>query len=41
VNARRVTIHLTETRDQRLQNFGRDGCSGVVVEIRVLHVVLF
>ncbi len=41
VDARRVTIHLIETRDQRLQNFRRDGSGGVVIEIRVLHLFPF
>jgi hypothetical protein len=41
VDAGSVTIHLTETRHQRLQNFGSDGSGGVVVEIEMLHLPLF
>ena len=41
VDAGRVTIHLTETRHQRLQDFRRDGGGGVVVEIEVLHLYSF
>jgi hypothetical protein len=37
VDAGSVTIHLTETRRQRLQNLGSDGSGGVVVEIEMLH----
>ncbi len=37
VDAGSVTIHLTETRRQRLQNLGSDGSGGVVVEIEALH----
>jgi len=37
VDARRVTIHLTETRHHRLQNFRSDGRGGVVVEVEALH----
>ena len=38
VDAGRVTIHLTETRHHRLQNFRSDGRGGVVVEIEMLHL---
>ena len=38
VDAGRVTIHLTETRHHRLENFRSDGCGGVVVEIEMLHL---
>ena len=39
VDAGSVTIHLTETRHHRLQNFRSDGGGGVVVEIEVLHLL--
>jgi hypothetical protein len=32
---------LTETRHRRLQNFGIDGSGGVVVEVEMLHLLLF
>ena len=41
VDAGRVTIHLTETRHHRLENFRSDGGGGVVVEIEMLHLNLF
>ena len=41
VDAGRVTIHLTETRHHRLQNFRSDGCGGVVVEVEMLHLTPF
>ena len=41
MDAGSVTIHLTETRHRRLQNFGSDGGGSVVVEIEMLHVELF
>ena len=37
MDAGSVTIHLTETRHQRLQYFGSDRRGGVVVEIEALH----
>ena len=41
VNAGRVTIHLTEARHQRLQDFRRDWSGGVVIEVEMLHLILF
>ena len=41
VDAGRVTIHLTEARHHRLQNFRSDGRGGVVVEVEVLHLNSF
>jgi hypothetical protein len=32
---------LTETRHHRLQNFGSDRGSGIVVEIETLHLNVF
>ena len=41
VDAGSVTIHLTETRHHGVQDLGRDGSGGVVVEIEMLHLLLF
>ena len=41
VDAGRVTIHLSEARHHRLENFRSDGCGGVVIEIEMLHLNLF
>src|SRR4051812_1620497 len=41
VNAGRVTIHLSETRHHRLENFRSDGCGNVVIEVEMLHLYPF
>ena len=41
VNAGRVTIHLSEARYHRLENFRCDGSGGVVIEVEMLHVKPF
>ena len=41
VNARRVTIRLTEASGQRVEDFGRDWGGGVVIEVKMLHLILF
>ena len=41
MNAGRVTIRLTETRDHCLQHLGSYGGRGVMVEIRALHLEPF
>ena len=40
VDAGRVTIHLSETRHHRLENFRSDGCGGVVIEVEMLHLII-
>ena len=41
MDAGSVTIHLTETRHQRLQDFGSDRGGGVMVEVEMLHLHSF
>jgi len=41
VDARRVTIRLSQAGHQRLENFWRDWGCGVVIEVEMLHLVLF
>ena len=38
VDAGRVTIHLSEARHHRLENFRSDGSGGVVIEVEMLHL---
>ena len=40
MDARGVTIHLTQTRHRCLHDFGSDRGGGVVVEIEMLHLML-
>ena len=41
VDAGRVTIHLSEARHRRLENFPIDGRGGVVIEVEMLHFTTF
>jgi hypothetical protein len=41
VDAGRVTIHLSEARHRRLENFLIDGRGGVVIEVEMLHYTTF